>query len=429
MKGVSAFPLAQVKAMVMVNLLVGFLVTIAVPRLAIEKLGLTDFGLYAVILGFAGVLAFADLGLIPGLTRALAMPVAKGDMRAVNATVARVSRIVLVAWVSLTIVCATLFLMSASRADWVHLNALIIFCAANLVLTLSEVHAAVVRLSVNVVAPYVARFLYLVAYLGLTVALYYGIPNWPGIEILSYIQLLCALPYYLFLRRLAATPHRQLGVPGRDPCHETDAIWKEAWRVSSPERFNRVLQLIAGLVERPLILAMSGAALVASYDLLSRLTLVVSAVPGALSQPLLSMLSHDRARSEKDRRFTGALYVTRAVGMVTAAVGIIVATVLWLGFHERIFGVPSLLSTQLGLLVLCIAGLNVLTAPGVAVQVAEGVTWPINMKMAIEAIGVVVGAAAAFWSNDGLLFVALRNCAIGVGALVFLLITKPRAGS
>ena len=158
------------------------------------------------------------------------------------------------------------------------------------------------------------------------------------------------------------------------------AFWTEARRVSVPERISRTAQLAIGAIERPLLVATSGLAFVTLYDLLLRLTLCVSVVPSALSQPLLAMLSYDAVRQERDRGFRSSLRMTRLIGGVWTATGLVAAVLLWTRFHYDIFGVRSRIPPVVGLLIFSVAAINVLTAPGVAALTAQGVVKPTTIR-------------------------------------------------
>jgi hypothetical protein len=177
-----------------------------------------------------------------------------------------------------------------------------------------------------------------------------------------------------------------------------------------------------GAVERPLLIATAGLAMVTSYDLLMRLVLLVSAVPGALNHPLLAMLAYDSVRESSQRKFTLALRVTKIASVACALGGLVLCMLLWGGFHQKLFGVPSHIPIGVGILVAVVAAINIQTAPESAALTAEGIVWPINTKLYFEVAGIIAGGILAFWLRNGLLFIVIRYCTLGLSATGFLLL-------
>jgi len=414
-----------IKGWILGILALGFVVAIAIPRLAIMRLGEVGYGVYALILGFSGILAFADLGLEPGLIRGLARPIAMGDREELNGRLKAFDRIAFGVSLLLVAGCTLLMCWSLSAFKWNTFYPLIVFAAATFVYIIADLRASLLRLSGEVTVSYVFRGVYLVTNLSAVVVLYYSVKVWDGVWPLCSAQLLASCIYYACVkvclsRRCNALHPRVAGLP-RAP--ETKAkFWSEARRVSSPERLNRAIQLTMGAIERPLLIATAGLAMVTSYDLLMRLVLLVSAVPGALNDPLLAMLAHDSVRESRDRKFPLALRLTKIASLVCAVVGLITCIVLWAGFHHMLFGVSSRIPLVIGVLVAVVAAINIQTAPESAALIAEGIVWPINAKLYTEAVGIILGGLIAWWLRNGLLFIAIRYCALGLSATGFLLL-------
>jgi hypothetical protein len=303
-------------------------------------------------------------------------------------------------------------------------HALIVFAAATSFYIRAEIRSDMLQVSGAVVTCYVFRSLYLVTYLSTVCIFYYSIKTWSGVWLLCYAQLLASCIYYnvanLSLKHTWSMLVPILGEPPL-PMSARPAFWAEVWRVSSPERINRIIQLIMGAVERPLLIATAGFSMVTSYDLLMRLVMIVSAVPGALNDPLLAMLSHDSVRESPNRKFPLALRLTRVISAACALAGLIVSMVLWRFFHIALFRVSSRIPFGVGLLIAVVAAVNVQTASGAAVLVSKGIVGPIKAKLYAEAVGIVAGALAAWWLRNGLLFIAIRYCALGLSAIGFLL--------
>lgn len=414
--------LLPIKAMVIANLVIGFVVAVVIPRLAIERLGVDNYGIYALIVGFAGIIAFSDLGVQPGLMRALSEPLANGQYNLIKAVLRKVFRLALWIWLVLLVICGGLVLFSVSGDPTQAIHTLVAFSIASFLFILGDIYAALIRVSGRIFYTYLLRIGYLLLYLAITVALYLFLPKWDGVWLLCYAQLLASIPYaFMLWHRFQAQAEMRHGAEiSQNLDKDLVRIWKESWRISTPERLNRVLQLIAGAIERPLMIATTGAALVTSYDLLIRLSLIVSALPAAINQPLLAMLSHDRVRHERDQRFLGAEIFTRIIGAFLALSGLIIAFILWRYFHVALFSIDSQIPVGVALLVFSVTAINVLTAPGVTVCMVQDNVGPVNVKMTIEFLGIFLGSLLAIWKMNGLLFVIVRNIAIGFSALIFM---------
>ena len=182
-----------IKAHVLLNLALGLAVAVAIPRLTISRLGLENYGAYALIAGFAGLLAFADLGLSPGLIRSLAGPLACGDSHLVRLTLLRVARTVFTTWVPLLAFCWGLLWLSTGLAAGENLHALAVFSLASLFASGAQLMAAVLGSAGRIAFSYGARSAYLVGYLLCILAAYVAMPRWPGVVVICYAQLFAAV--------------------------------------------------------------------------------------------------------------------------------------------------------------------------------------------------------------------------------------------
>lgn len=418
--------LVRINLLILLNLGVGFSVSVLVPRMAIERLGAEAYGLYALIVGFAAVLAFADLGLLPGLIRSLAGPLVQKQKNVVTRTLARVFVMTVILWCILLLVCGVVIWSSIAEKSLEVYHAFGLFAAASLLTLWAELSSGLIRVTGCVEYTYVLRIGYLFLFLFIVFLLYFFSSHWSGIWILCAAQLAATIPYaYFMLRRLTSILNSDCdgkGVSFERGNVDIRVIWSETWRVSNPERFNRVIQLIAGALERPLMLATSGSLLVASYDLLIRLGQIISAVPSALSQPLQAMIAHDLFKSHGERRFGNVVAFTRKIGIILSFLGFFISYILWQYFHEFLFATSSHLPVWLAITVMFATAINVITAPGVAVCLAHGNPAPVQFKMFFEFFGVLMGIAIALWFESGVAFIAIRNIAIGLSALIFLIL-------
>lgn len=421
--------LLWVNASVGLVLVAGFVVTILVPRLALVRLGETHYGVYALIVGFSSVMAFADLGLTPGTTRQFAVLLVNGKLGAVRQIVQR-NQIVCSRWLLALAVAAGVVLFMAIPVVTTDLVvAYTLFVLSTWITIFSEIRASVARAAGHVTTTYWIRLASLAVYLLVVSGLFLRFNTWPGVSFIFVGQFASSVVRYLlndlvFRRVLSSAAHATPPVGATLEPYALDAhsAWREAWRVSTPERFNRIIQLVTGFIERPLLVATAGLAFVGSYDLFLRLTLLVSALPGALSEPVVAMLSHDAARPDGQKRFRGALLLARVMNFGFAFLGVGVALALFLGFYSLIFGVQSRIPIELGVLIVIATGMNAITAPGVGAMMARGVVWPCNAKLAIEAVGLAAGVTVGLVAHSGVLFVAFRYLSLVAASASFVAI-------
>lgn len=416
-----------VNAWILLSLIVGFAVTIIVPRLAILRLGETGYGLYALIAGFAAVLGFADLGLIPGITKSLSKSVAEGSSVIIRIITRRIELIVFLGIMFLGALCLGVILFSSSLNKSEIIFSLTLFSISAYISTITEIRLSILRLKGFIEYTYKVRIGYLVCYLLFVTLFYFTIPVWGGVGLLFVAQLISAFAFFLVvvIHQRSSRPNNQiLNNLSTLQKQEVDLLWSNIFKISAPERFNKILQFINGLIERPMIAAMGGLALVGSFDLMMRLMIIVSAIPGALNQPLLSMLSHDLVRQKSERRFHQALRLTRLISLVTALLGLVVSLIIFSQFHQRIFGVLSLIPMSVFVVIAFSTALNVLTASGSALFISQGIIWPCNWKVAIEGIGIALGVTLGLIFGSVFLFVIFRYSFLLLAALFLLIVER-----
>lgn len=418
----------KTKVWILLSLAMGFFATIIIPRLAIERIGEKSYGIYAFIIGFSAILGFADLGLIPGLTKVLSGPIADGNLALVRIVEERVKRIVLI---GVAVLCAVCILIKEITLPEVksEVNYLIlVFSLSFYFSTMMEVRLSLLRLSGLIKFTYQIRIAFLLLYLLCVVVLYVMFPVWSGLHLIFIMQFLSVILCFLIvtkkLRRVEEKYNKILPDSILADHKKPSSPIREIWHFSAPERLNKILQFAVGVVERPMIVAVGGLVLVGSFDLMMRLMLIVSAVPGALNQPLLSMLSHDLARNVRQQKFPLALRFTRVVSYTTAAIGLFIAVALFVNFHERIFGVPSIIPLGIFFLVAISTAVNVLTATASAVFISQGIIWPSYCKVAIEGVGIITGLIMGLVFNNAYLFLIFRYIFLLFSAIFFLIVEK-----
>jgi hypothetical protein len=406
------------------TLFLGFIVSIAIPKIAISRVGSEEYGRFALIVGFAGALAFADLGLVPGITTGIATLFAKRRYWWIKTILRQIFFLSASTCFALFIICALVMAVWNSRFDEQDTYLLLLFSIATTLCTIADVNCAMLRAAGEVRTSYVLRCLYLAVYLASVVSAHQTSQSWNGVAILFFCQLIASVAYlafstYMLLRSMRGSSQVPKVVINKV---RNAAFWLRAWRTSVPERRNKLVQLLISATERPLLVATAGLAMVGSYDLLMRLALLVTAIPGAVNQPLLAMLAHDQARPPGEQRYGKALQHTRSITLFSSGVGVVLALVLWRYGHVVLFGVESIVPLALAFTIILATGINVLTAPGTAELLSKGIVWPCTYKLWIELVGSAVAAGSALWVRDGLIFIEIRNASIAASAAFFLLV-------
>lgn len=411
-----------VKALALVQLVVGFAGSIIVARLAIARIGLDGFGDFAFLLGFAAILALSDLGMVPGLTAEVGARLRAGE-RAVAYHLAVVGSAITVACWAVLATASVLYVALALPGSAGHLILpLVIFAASAALVGVADVAATPLRVDGDLAFAYLARLFYQVLWIGGVVLLYALLPRWEDVTILTVLQLAASAGYSLAIGiRLGLRG----ALHGRPRWSLMDSVrsstFRRAWEISAPERGTRLMGAVLALGERSLLLVMGSTILLGSYDLLLRVCALISAVPSALAQPLLSMLSSNRSQADDASPYGDVAGFVMRIGGALTTIGLVAAFVIWIFFAEALFGVRPDLPMVLALAVFVATAINVQTAPGVAVSVSEGDVDAVKRKVWIEATGVLVAVVVASMAGSALWFIGVRYVAVGLAASVFLI--------
>ncbi len=227
-----------VNVSVVVALVVSFGVGVLVPRLALAKLGEASYGVYALIVGFSGVLSFADLGLIPGLTLVLARLVAMGEVARLYFLLRRVDRLVVACFACLAAGCGGLMYMSLHNLDRHAFYAFGLFALATLWSARAEIRSTLICVSGAVGAAYLLRSVYSLLFLLFVVIMGVLVGKWDGPWPVCLGQLSASWSYYALVnlysgRRLTerkrAAHARRSDRSSRD---DTRDLLREALRLS-----------------------------------------------------------------------------------------------------------------------------------------------------------------------------------------------------
>jgi O-antigen/teichoic acid export membrane protein len=417
----------KIKIWILISLLLGFFVTILIPRMSISKIGVNAYGLYALVLGYVPILAMADIGMLPGITRQFAKFIAEKNFVEIKKLFNRANKIILIATVGAALICILSIIYFSDKLTLDLGLSLLLLVGVSYFSIQFDLKLALVRSKGDIELSYAYRISYSVIYLMVFGLLYFFIPVWPGIFVIVFCQFFAVVLLCFILQRQVIRPiYLCCANDLNDSISKVknNEVWREIWQTSSAELLNRIVQFFVAVVERPLLLIYGGLVLVGSMDLLTRLMLIVSAIPGALNQPLLAMLSHDAARNPADAKFPHALRLTKVVSASSAGLGVVLSLILFVFFHENIFGINSILPVYMACIMAFASGVNVLTASGSAALLSSGIVWPCNMKSLIEAIGIVLGIIVAIANKDAIIFLVFRYGFLLISALCFLIFEK-----
>ena len=410
-----------VNALALTQLGIGFVGSILVARWAIGRLGLGGFGDFAFLLGFAAVFALSDLGIIPGLTAEVGGRLRAGRRHAASRLIYTAGMATVAFWLALAVASIGFLRVAFPDVAPALIWPLATFAISSGIVSAADVLATLLRVDGNLEYTYASRIAYQIAWIGGVGILYWLFPHWNGVIFLTAAQLCAAVIYAVLIarglvqRKGAVIPRRRLW------CAVTRSrAWRRAWRLSGPERGVRILGAMLTLGERSFLMALGAGAVLGSYDLLLRIAAIISAVPAALAQPLLSMLASDAKRSDGGQAYGNAHRYTMRVTAWLALPGLVAATLVWTLFAEALFGVTPELPLPLALCVFIAAAVNVQTASGVAVATINGTTGIIGRKVYLEAAGVVVAAIIGYLAGSALWFLAIRYAANASAAGLFL---------
>lgn len=414
----------KIKAYILINLMAGFLCSIYIPRLLLERFGGNNYGLYSLVLGFAGVLAFSDLGLQAGLSRELSRCLELNKKSTLRRAVGRLNILVSKVWAIITIAIFIIgYFYMKDNNKYMAAHVFLVFAVATLVTIYAEILSGVVRAGGEITSSYFAKTVYYVSQLILSV-LFVRLAS-GDIWLVCWAQLISSLIYfsYLLIKYI-----KMLGGGGEGDFDELGdrRLFEEAWKISSPERLNKIMQLVSSLIERPLLLGVSGALLVTSYDLLMRIGQLITVLPAAIGQPLQSMIAFDNEKNIEEKRFIGFVIFAKRATKLISIFGFFCAIFIWYKFHERIFHVKSEIPGWLAVLVLLTIAINASTAPMASNMLATGRISLMKVKAGIEISGMLVAMVAALYTKSALIFVAVRFGSIGVAAVYFMSNSRKR---
>lgn len=410
-----------VKALALLQLFVGLVGGVLVARLAISRLGLGGYGDFAFVLGFSALIALSDLGIIPGLTAEVGDRLRAGKRAAAYRLVSLSCVVTVVCWVVLAAASLTFVKFALPLAASKLLVPLGLFAISAAIVSVADVGSTLLKVDGELGFAYVSRIFYQLLWIGGVCIAFVGIPQWSDITILTLVQLGASVAYAIMVAvRMMRRRQMPRVVPRVLLASVRSAAWKRAWRLSAPERSLRGLGAVLALAERSILMAMGAAAVLGSYDLLLRVSVLISAVPSALAQPLLSMLAANRAHAGDAAPFGDVAQFTLRVTWLLTLAGLGAAVVIWMFFSEVLFGVRPELPVALALCVFAATAINVQTAAGVAISTSEGFVDGVNRKVAMEIVGIGVSAVVGLLAGSVLWFIGVRYVALGIAATWFL---------
>jgi O-antigen/teichoic acid export membrane protein len=383
-------------------LVTGFASTLLVPRLAIRAMGVEEYGLFALLLGYCLIPTIMDLGIMPGLTRELGALLSEGKLGQANRLLSRIR-----GWLgagAFVVAGGVAFVAGlSSKSGMGILWPVFLGASANAAMLTADMTILKLRVSSRIVQANLMKCLYYCTYIGSVAA--FALTHRLGLTALLGSQFIGAVAYSIVVvlsTRAVWIGHKGDPVPVAIP-------WKRLMRAALPDQMNRAQNALLPGAERSLMFSLAGGTFVGAYDVALRMSALVTSAPAALSDPLIALLS---SRQHEERRAERAMIMKHSVQLSLATLlCALAATFLFVKYfafsYYHMAGTAFLPIT--GFVVLGSA-VNVLTAPAVAHFYSIGRPGPVIAKTAGDISFALVALGLGSWSRNPLIYVAVRYC-------------------
>ncbi|KAF0245198.1 MAG: hypothetical protein FD180_1851 [Planctomycetota bacterium] len=400
-------------------LMTGFINTLLVPRLAIQSMGIEAYGHYVLLAGFAIIPTIADLGLMPSFTAAVGRLVAGGG----GPAVARLRIKVLGVCISLAIVLALAVpLIGQSWGGFfqpIEATGVLLGGLANVSTLAAEILLVSTRVAGRIVPAALSKSAYFAA-------------NVASVSILASSQRLtapalfaCQLGSSIAYAALALLLLRGNSDRGGEAADVP--TFRSLFPLALPEQIGRVQAALLPSIERSILNRFGGASFLASYDVALRLTLVVTALPGALSEPLLTLLAPRRGEENRAER---KAIMSHAFQLSVVLTILMLTIVLWPGISlaGRYYGLARDPLFLLCVVMTSASAVNILTAPVSASLYAAGRRGAMLAKSCADGASALAGIAAGVCFGSARLAVVVRSTTVAAGALGLLVWFRFKGG-
>jgi O-antigen/teichoic acid export membrane protein len=345
-------------------LVAGLLNTLLLPKMALHSIGVENYGLYALLLGACLIPTVFDFGLMPGLTREIGSLYAQGRVWAARGVTRRVQTVVGGLGAVAVLCTAVLVAVPSVPRSSVALS-VVMGGGANVIVMITEIGLLRVRVMGKIATANLYRGLYLATYLACT-GLFFASDRLTMVTL--FLAQFMGSVVYLWLG-ISSERYVQAERESGERARATE--WRRLFRSAFPEQIGRAQSALLPGVERAMMLGAAGTASVASYDIAVRLSAIVTALPAALSEPMVALLSPRMGGKSAAERLLILRHGSQAnhlLAFVTLGVGLMAACI-WAIPYYGIAEMPFLVFV---FTIMVGSACNVLTAPYVGALYAIG---------------------------------------------------------
>jgi O-antigen/teichoic acid export membrane protein len=391
----------------------GLLNSLVIPKLTIEAIGITEYGRYALLVGFALLPNMVDLGLLPGLTREIGRLHGEGNEEISRGLARYFQRLFGVLGAS--VVCAAAAAVGASgMASASTVGCVIAGGAANLLVMLTDVGLIRTRVAGAVAAANGLRAAYYITFLCLVVVSYL---TWHlSAEVLFIAQAASATAYAIVgqVYGRLARPTSYAGF------RASEIAWRRLGKAALPEQLSRAQSSLLPSAERSLLLSTGGPSELSAYDIALRLSTAVTALPGIVAEPVLALLSSRMGgQSVLQRRLI--LRHARIATYIAVAVSGTCVLLFGPSWAEAYFHLDATSFRTFVWFVVGGSSVNVLTAAPVGALYAAGKVRAIVAKGLGDVLLALIAIGVAATLKNPLVYVAIRYMGflLTAGGLLF----------
>jgi len=396
----------------------GFLSALIVPKLAITNMGIEAYGLFAALLGLTVIPTFFEFGITPGLTRELSRLYVNKDMIGFKKLARRIR--LLTSSLSILGVLAAVGIAVSIFSDRLNIYYLTIAVFlggfANAIMLFSNLQLIEIRVAGRIVLANLLRALYYWLYI-LFVIFFFAL-NVFDVRALFAAQftsatVLCIIIFFFLTSKKAITNNAS----------NIEVHWKTLVGLALPEQLNRLQSSILPAFERPMMLLVGGSNFIAAYDIAIRLSALVTALPGALAQPLVALFAPNIFKGKLDQN-RYILKTTRNISLLFVLGSIALGIILVYKFAAVYYGVDRKILTNIALFIFVGSGINVLTAPFGAWLYADGDIRPLVTKSVLDIIFAFSGILMAYILYGPWFYILIRYLGFIISSAFLLWIAR-----
>ena len=359
----------------------GFTIALVFPKIVIDSLGINNYGYYSVIFGLCLISSLSDFGLIAGLTREIGVLYSKNDFYSINSISKKIIKYIsLIGIFLIPIIYFFTQKVNSGLSNIVLFECVLTSCIALLLISITEIKLISVKVASGIVTCNILKSFYYIFYLTVLFIFYYfGILT----IITIFISQLISASMYLFLSFFISKKYYYFKTT--DKSKNVIIPWKRLFLISTPEQLNRLQSSLSPGIERGVMVGVSGASVVSSYEISQRLSSLASALPSALASPLIALLSGNVAAGKHEvnsliMKHTDLLIFP--IVLLSLSAGLVFINF----FAESFYHIDNSSFIYFANIILISTSFNVITASPVAFLQSHNITFPILLKSSFDFI-------------------------------------------